>query len=195
MFVCERDVQALTWTHRNVSGLLLAESSFPCSLMKDWKAKRGLPWLFLAVASLFKQWLDAFWRNKRKHMDWISPKHTTARSGLEARCGREGRRESFGTQARKLSETRGSWEVGRRGPLAKARCTLNQVQWDRPFQRDLGIPVVYDGTYRRSSYCIGQSHPQFCFLQHLNVEGSFLRKSGLTPSCSSRSGTDSLGLH
>lgn len=69
MFVWKRDLQALNQTQRNVSGLFLAKSFFPCSLMKDWKAERGLTWLFLAIASLFKQWLDAFCRKKRKHMD------------------------------------------------------------------------------------------------------------------------------
>lgn len=78
MLVWKCDLQALNQTQRNVSGLLLAKSFFPCSLMKDWKAKRGLIGLFLAIASLFKQWLDAFCRKKRKHMDWISPKCTVA---------------------------------------------------------------------------------------------------------------------
>lgn len=146
MFVCERDVQALNWTQRNVSGLLLAESSFPCSLMKDGKAKRGLPWLFLAVASLFKQWLDAFWRNKRKHMDWISPKHTAARSGLEARCGRVGRRGGLAQQAGK-QECHERWAGG---------STSNVQVYFKPgtVGQALGISDVYDGTCRTGSYCI-----------------------------------------
>lgn len=68
---------------------------------------------------------------------------------------------------------------GQEGPVAMARCALNQLQWDRPLRRGPWNLQFCSGTCGRGSYCMGQRHPQICFLRGLNIEGSFLRKSGL----------------